>query len=620
MTRKIVCLLLAMFCLVAVFASCDSKDVPEETTEIETQVVCEAHVDADKNLFCDTCQTPVLTIIEKVPTEEEIVDTIVSAIPSDATIKTIYNCSVPATTPLPEASQIGNWRHEGQSIGSTVYFVHYISVDESNPENRIYTDVKKIYDVALGKDVVPEMRSEYSDSRDPSEKFNVSLISSPYGQVVGFTIEAGNLTYDYELDYSYYNYKTTYYTLSGKIIQNEDAVEGEYLNVAGADTNGDFTYVTLGNTTFVIDNATYDIVHSELSSKFVERPTFYDVVGNYGYVLRNNRVLVYDLTKWIDCVFSYDISSARADQAELFVLNNGNALIQSFIRLPNSSVNYDVTVGGEKYDVCYTLINVTEKTATDVELGYYIDDIEIVANDDDNAFSSAVKNVISVTTIENKMLGHDLILFADDDLKILGENGAIMPDAKIESFELIATNRFVGTVVYGEGSSVRILYNESGAPIATLPNAAIIKTDFIYENGRFYDFDMKLLLDASERNMNVVTVYPTYALLQDENYVTYYYSTSTREPVQVAAAADFSVEELTYPVVGTSLIDATADYFVVKTTTYPAPGEITQYTYKIYNSKNNLILNCESIGVSDIEVLGDIAVIVLNDGNVYIAK
>ena len=82
MKRKIICLAICVACLVSMLASCGSN--PN---------VCTTHVDADKNSVCDTCSMPVVTIVEKVPTEEAIVDMIVAAIPG-ATLGDVFATTV----------------------------------------------------------------------------------------------------------------------------------------------------------------------------------------------------------------------------------------------------------------------------------------------------------------------------------------------------------------------------------------------------------------------------------------------------------------------------------------------------------------------------------------------
>ena len=79
MKRKIICLFLVIACLTTLLVSCKNDDV------------CEGHVDADKNTACDLCGVPVITLIEKVPTEPNVVDMVVSAIPENATFANFAN-------------------------------------------------------------------------------------------------------------------------------------------------------------------------------------------------------------------------------------------------------------------------------------------------------------------------------------------------------------------------------------------------------------------------------------------------------------------------------------------------------------------------------------------------
>ena len=124
MKCKIISLIICVACLISVLASCSNGKVE----------VCETCVDADRNAACDVCGTTVVTVVEKVPTEEQAVDMVVSAIPNTATLGdvialTVSENAIPTTVEICE-EKLGNRKY------GLVYFIKYTEKIEA-PEAEV---------------------------------------------------------------------------------------------------------------------------------------------------------------------------------------------------------------------------------------------------------------------------------------------------------------------------------------------------------------------------------------------------------------------------------------------------------------------------------------------------
>ena len=671
MKRKIICLAICIVYLVAMLASCGAEEI----------VPCDVHADADKNTVCDGCGLPVITITEKVPTEEEVIDMIVAAIPDGAILGDIYATATDKTVLDGKFEVKENFSDRDGMIEMIsdrfIYYGYYTQTkgadttketwpteeewpaDSEEPYDANgyladdkYTATFAVYDILNNKDIFSYTTEEFADPN--AEHVNYIRSIEVYGLFIKVTTAVWYQTkYDYSEEsywgttnsYAYYFADGTLFVDEAKVAENEIFYAPIY-----DETVANVAYYTVGDVTYAFDTETGATLASGKTNIFVKRPVFTYANDSFGVVVKNGEYFVYDLSKWIECVYSYEAPAG----AQVFVLNNGNLLVQQNVLLHNDAVNYDYTDGTNKYDLVHTVVDLAAKTATNIELGYYVQSVAAVS---DAMYAEGIKNTVVVNTIANKNLAKTITLLCDDALAIIADESAVLPEF-VYNVTLINDNVFLGTVVYGEGSSIRKLYNEKGEEIATLPNGAVIYDTYIFNDGKFYDFTMKLILDplADEENaLQIIVMNGNYVLLASDADI-YYWNAAAKAPVMIVDATNVEMvpsvdpdapegeeaEEILVPSNPNPLKEQRLDeiddlYYIVKTTTttvkeLPLPEDavegqepetetVVEYEYVLYNAAGVEIFKSESeIELENLTVGEENVWVIASDDAYYFQK
>ncbi len=662
MKRKIICLAICIVYLVAMLASCGSKEVEP----------CATHADVDKNTVCDGCGLPVITITEKVPTEEEVIDMIVAAIPDGATIGDVYAIATDKTVLNGKFELKENFNDNAIDMLAESLFSYYYTIQTKGADTTAetwpseeewtgeepydadgyladdkYTVTYAIYDVVANKDIFSFTTAEYATDVYAEHVNDIYDVSFD-GFFINVTTRVWTKTvneFDPSIEYWNYGYSNAYYFKDGALFVDEAKVaEGEIFYAPQyVDTVADVVYYTVGNDTYAFDTETCATLAKGPTATFVKRPVFTYMTDTLGVVQKGNEYFVYDLSKWIECVYSYEApANARA-----FILNNGNLLVEQSVVLPDSAVNYDYTDGASKYDLVHTVVDIAAKTTANLELGYFVDNVLPV--EEESNFAEGVKNRLFVRTIENKNLAKELSLLCDDALAIVAEESSVLPEF-VSNVTLKADGVFLGTVVYGEGSQIRKLYNAKGEEIATLPNGAVLYDTYIYNDGKFYDFTMKLILDplADEENPFIVNVmYDEYVLLTNGADI-YYWNAAAKAPVKIVDTTNVEMvpseedEEVLVPTEPNPLKEQDlykmdALYYIVKTTTTtvnelpleegapegqePETETVVEVEYVLYNAAGTEIFKSEeAIYVSNMEFDGELVWVISAGEGYYFQK
>ena len=522
MKTKIFTLITAVICLCLIFAGCDDKPcethidenadkicdkcgakIEEETTqketetETETEVVCEEHKDENADKICDKCGKAIVSIIQQIPTEEETyVAPIVNPIPADANLADYIVTEV--TNPSSELSKIDG------NITSNRYG-DFAVITKTVTDNEIKKTNYKVINLLTGK-VILDAGNAYSDAQTVTRyTVNITFTDSGYFSVRKDTISSPDTTTS--VSYAIYTY-------AGDMIGTEYRWTRSDINSldipsASATAGQNISYVTLNDTTYVINTDTYKIIHSENKDTIVKRPAMDRIQGDVGYtyVSEDKTIKIYDLTKWIECVYTYDIPGNAIDPDD-WLLANGNMLIQYKVELPNSAVSYDLLEGSKKYDVVYVIIDAAEKKANAVEFGYWIE--SAVINDGSNPlFTDKVENVFTVKSIENGVLAdNERTLVVGNDLSILCE-------IKIKTnATLVDKGLYAQTFNFNNAETVIELVDINGVHKGYITNNGQYGYGYKYEGTRYYNYSNELLIDLS--GYTSLRSEPAYRILSKE--------------------------------------------------------------------------------------------------------
>ena len=523
MKTKIFTLITAVICLCLIFAGCDDKPcethidenadklcdkcgakIEEETTqketetetETETEVVCEEHKDENADKLCDKCGKAIVSIIQQIPAEEETyVAPIVNPIPADANLADYIVTEV--TNPSSELSKIdGNIT--SNRYGDFAVITKTVTDNEIGKTKTNY----KVINLLTGK-VILDAGNAYSDAQT-GYTVNITFTDS-YFSVRKDTISSPDTTTS--VSYAIYTY-------AGDMIGTEyrwTRSDSDTLDIpsASATAGQNISYVTLNDTTYVINTDTDKVIYNENKDTIVKRPDMDRIQGDVGYtyVSEDKTIKIYDLTKWIECVYTYDIPGNAIDPYG-WLLSNGNMLIQYKVELPNATVSYDLLEGSKKYDVVYVIIDAAEKKATAVEFGYWIE--SAVINDGSNPlFTDKVENVFTVKSIENGVLAdNERTLVVGNDLSVLCE-------IKINTnATLVDKGLYAQEFRFNNGETVIELVDINGVHKGYITNNGQYGYGYKYEGTRYYNYINELLIDLS--GYTSLRSQPAYRILSKE--------------------------------------------------------------------------------------------------------
>ncbi len=529
---KIIALLMATACMATVFAGCNEEETP-----------C-AHVDADKNYACDLCGAATHVIVEQVPAEEEAaVEMVVKSIPTDVAPSTYIGPKADAEVETPAMANLTVTTKISENDTVSMLNERYYKLTQTESYGYYdWTTTTKIYDVQQDKIVYTKTTNNYD---------NESVTVTNKGAYIKIT------------EYSYNNgYKTKFYTQNWGSIEtfNESVTESGELD-------GKYYYLTIEDKVYVLDMETNEKVtltgaSGALKDVALRRPAFDCEKNGYGYIVNDDGIWVYDLSKWVSCVYHKEIPSYWED-AEMIVLDNGNVLVQYAKQLPDTAINYDVLIGGEKFDLVQTVINPTTKASTNVELGYKMEALDAYALE---KYNDEAKNVVKLYPIENKEIdgnaGFEAVI--DNDVNILYAHKATLMGQNIDEFEYVEEGVYLSRIDYGNGEYVSIFVDGNGAEIVKIPTAANEYYGNLIINGVVYDKTLTKLFDTADYG-TTIAAFNDYALyykapetMTEEGK--YYYYDGTGTPKVIVGA----------------IVNKTDNYYVVRT------GTSGDYRYTLY--------------------------------------
>ncbi len=329
-------------------------------------------------------------------------------------------------------------------------------------------------------------------------------------------------------------YTKTLYTALG--VQIAEAVTSKGFEnkltspVAGMIFNDTVPYSTINGTNFSFNGKIYtlkdDVAAFRRDVGFAPLPSYDVETDTYNYELNYDALYLYDKTDKL--VASYNLP-VDIEYSDMYVLANGNILIQYSTLLPYNSLEYDYKYmaryamsegdNGEayyivpdgKYDLTTLVYDVETKTAAEVDFNYSISAfMNKYENEDDFAeifVADKIDNYVALIPIEDKLIDERNIKFVNlrsSDLKLLGYLAQEVPNQE-DLPELIDNNRFVVDDMNGK----TYLLNEKGEVLADVsdinfndPNqvATVNERRLILVGTKIYDTSLNLVFDQADIN------------------------------------------------------------------------------------------------------------------------
>lgn len=559
---------------------CDA-DMPQQ------KPACETHVDADADGYCDGCNGAIVVIYEKIePTTEERVPMIVSRISEDASMTDYIVTTVEELTSVKTAELSGKeFSLLNKSINANL--ARYDIVKEDGETGEVLYHTYGIYDVMTGKDLY-KANNEYKGAVDGAWKtVSINTDNDYYFEVTTTVVEPrGEDDPIVERSYECYTYDgIKRYSVNWKS-NNDDNTSWDDVKVDPNwnEKNG-IGYITFGDKVYAFDCDTKEYTGFSFDKdKLVYRPSFDNVVGDYGYVEYDDKLFVYDLTKWRECIYSHELENGMfSAYDDWFVLSNGNVLIQRITPVPSDSVSYDVLAGSSKYNLEYTLVDIAEKKATNVEFGYYIEDAWGVS---DSSFFENADNLFVVHEIENSNIkSATLYLLVSNTVSADGQLQITCDVTEVENWSLVDDGLFVVRESYDSYTSTRKIVDKSGNLITYIPEGAIIGDNCIWYDGDYYNFKMELIIDCDK--YTVEEMEDTYAILSETieidgssitNY--YYYNFKTSKNPEALDSSCVSVKTYEWG-------------YIMRSERLTDSGD-TKETYTLYNADGDKL--CDVCG------------------------
>ncbi len=618
MKTKIFALIVAILCFSVLFAACSNEtceehidedgdafcdvcdaeiESDEESTTKETEAApCEEHKDEDANKLCDACGAALVYISEQVKPETETkVPTVVNPIPEDANIADYIDLDFKEEV-IKSFDRIDGTEYTGFS---NVYSAeHGIEVRLVSQGELDSDDYYVVWDTAN--------REKLIDKIYKKQNVQTSIVFyDDYFEVRNVADESAsfaNYTYSGDLIGAKLEWRASKGSVQDFILENVllTKIATETYDVIYLKDHDGSVY-----TIDAEDDKLMDFGEMR-EDTLIARPDFDHEQNNIGYVVENGKVYAYDLTKWIDCIYSYEIPG-YFEQSDAFVLANGDLLIQGIVTLADDAVSYDIVLEGKKIDIRYVLVDISELNAKSVEFGHIIGGV--VPKQDDDGYTDKVQNLFMVICLENQRvdLNGMKYLVVDNDLTVKAE----LTDYMDQGSELIADGLVLTHTVYGNTSvDLRVIKDLTGeSKDVRIPYGATVYGTYIVYEDEVYDLGMKNLGAGKADGYNTYFRGEDYMLLYkitDEGWVQYYFFNPSRNRSPVALADGITMGS-TYEC-----------FFEISYT--EGSGADSKRVYEIFNSQNKS-LNVSDWSVWNVAPLEESGwVIYLNNGENYIGK
>ena len=430
-----------------------------------------------------------------------------------------------------------------------------------------------------------------------------------YNATTGKTLYSYDADYDETVSIMGYNYVGHFFVFWVQIQKPEAAPEGIDHSTVLYDYNGNEIAKADSETTpiFSADLIYFDgicyRVHEDGTvenafaySSLAEYPQPYTVTDQYYYSQQKTGFRVFD--KELNLVSSYvypsyaDYSNSKIVFPNTAILNNGNILIQYALAEPDSAKEYDfIDENGVKHSLVSKIFNVKNGTEKEVDLNYVLvggfSRAEGFFEPDshfEKKYHKNIKNIVLAYEIKDGRVDYKTVSFSvNNNGKIKAVLSETFPEESVGMYlQPVAPNRYTNSTRLDE----KMLLDEKGNIIASVDKATVYE-GYIYGDGKIFDFDMKVICDIKEKDLELVATLNRCVVLQSDDA---YYLMVNGEVSHFMDRSDaISVQALGW-----------RDGFIIMDTSQEKP----QYTYyndlgeKFFSSDKKLVVFCSANGSS----------------------
>lgn len=262
-------------------------------------------------------------------------------------------------------------------------------------------------------------------------------------------------------------------------------------------------------------------------STLAEYPQPHTATKKY-YYSGNNKTGFRVFDKELNLVSSYaypsyvKYSNSNTVFPHTAILNNGNVLIQYALAEPDSAKQYDyIDEDGAKYSLISKIFNVENGTEKEVDLNYVLvggsSRAEGFFEPDSNfekKYHKSIDNVVLAYEIKDGRVDRQVVSFSvNNNGKIKAVLSETFPEESAGMYlQPVAPNRYTNSTRLDE----KMLLDEKGNIIASVDKATVYE-GYIYGDGKIFDFDMKVICDIKEKDLELVATLNRCAVLQSDD-------------------------------------------------------------------------------------------------------
>jgi len=342
------------------------------------------------------------------------------------------------------------------------------------------------------------------------------------------------------------------------------------------------------------DRVAYEVDAKGALTKLADIPEYVsadiDLISeDYFYVESDNAIIVYDHE--FNYVSFYELPG-YATEADFFLLDNGNYLVQYWVELDSDAKKYDIyEVVDEltvKYDLVTLVVSAEDGSAKEIKLNYLVEEVEtnsklFDADDDNNMYiEDSFENIVYLIPIEDGKVNN---ANSAAEIRFMDNKGKVGDSLKLydDMLAYSAPQKIADDVYATYGATGIVLVNGEGEVLKRLTNISSIELVGNYFIGEYaiYSADLsEVVYDLKENKVDdyeIVgdSIFMSIELDGGEYQVVLFANGETKTIYNSKTMSDTKKFELVESIDGYYLYDIAADEY----TYYNANGD------KIFSAK-----------------------------------